>query len=56
MRYGICEWCGAKFIRESGPGRPRKYCRKACRISYLKEVAQPAYNRRVKLRNVGRWI
>lgn len=26
-----CRWCGRRFARRAGPGRPRRYCRQGCR-------------------------
>ena len=26
-----CEWCGRRFAAPSGPGRPRRYCKRSCR-------------------------
>lgn len=26
-----CAYCGRSFTASSGPGRPRKYCRRSCR-------------------------
>jgi hypothetical protein len=26
-----CRWCGRRFEVEKGPGRPREFCRQACR-------------------------
>ena len=28
---GRCEWCGRGLPARSGPGRPRRFCRQACR-------------------------
>ena len=26
-----CRWCGRRFERDGGPGRPRAFCRRSCR-------------------------
>lgn len=26
-----CRWCGRRFERRGGPGRPREFCRASCR-------------------------
>src|SRR3978361_1473894 len=26
-----CRWCGRRFPAATGPGRPREFCRQACR-------------------------
>jgi hypothetical protein len=26
-----CRWCGSRFTIAQGPGRPREFCRQACR-------------------------
>src|SRR3954471_8547295 len=26
-----CRWCGRRFSAHHGPGRPREFCRQACR-------------------------
>lgn len=26
-----CRWCGRRFQRSAGPGRPREFCRRSCR-------------------------
>ncbi len=28
---GRCRWCGRRFPRRSGPGRPREFCKQSCR-------------------------
>lgn len=28
---GRCAWCGRRFVQSPGPGRPRRYCRRAHR-------------------------
>jgi hypothetical protein len=30
-RLVACAWCGRRFGSTTGPGRPRKYCRRSCR-------------------------
>ena len=28
---GSCGWCGRRFEQKAGRGRPRRFCRQACR-------------------------
>lgn len=30
-RDGYCRWCGRRFTRRAGRGRPRQFCRQSCR-------------------------
>jgi hypothetical protein len=39
-----CEWCGRGLPERAGPGRPRRYCRQACR-----QAAYVAGQRRIEL-------
>lgn len=40
-----CRWCGRRFERAVGPGRPREFCRRSCR--------QRDYEARQRAREVG---
>ena len=31
LRVERCRWCGRRFERGGGPGRPRTFCRRSCR-------------------------
>ena len=39
-----CEWCGRGLPERTGPGRPRRFCRQACR-----QAAYVAGQRRAEL-------
>ena len=39
-----CQWCGRGLPERTGPGRPRRYCRQACR-----QAAYVAGQRRAEL-------
>jgi hypothetical protein len=39
-----CEWCGRGLPERAGPGRPRRFCRQACR-----QAAYVAGQRRAEL-------
>ena len=39
-----CEWCGRGLPTREGPGRPRRFCRQACR-----QAAYVAGQRRIEL-------
>lgn len=45
MRGVRCAWCGRRFIPNPGPGRPRRYCKRACR--------QRDYEARKRIRGEG---
>ncbi|HET9690232.1 MAG TPA: hypothetical protein VFP61_03710 [Acidimicrobiales bacterium] len=40
-----CAWCGRRFVRAVGPGRPRRFCRRSCR--------QRDFEARQRVREVG---
>lgn len=40
-----CRWCGRSFVADTGPGRPRVFCRRSCR--------QRDYEARVRARELG---
>lgn len=40
-----CAWCGRRFVPGSGPGRPRRFCRRSCR--------QRDYEARQRIRTEG---
>ena len=40
-----CRWCGRRFERDSGPGRPRTFCRRSCR--------QRDYEARARAKELG---
>ena len=31
MAQSVCRWCGRRFATTGGAGRPRLYCKRACR-------------------------
>lgn len=33
-----CEWCGAGLPPRTGPGRPRRFCSKACKCAAYREA------------------
>jgi hypothetical protein len=40
-----CRWCGRRFERGGGPGRPRTFCRRSCR--------QRDYEARARAKELG---